>query len=191
MGCKSEVKTSSYFFTLCTEDSCDRLETEGRPAEQTVGLSVPARRLLDAVQTTGQTPADTSRESAGPSAVTSERLTGRWPHWIRSCSTASIMAARARTPLMISFSSSVSSSPRLLPPELIVCPLLLNMKTHVRSLRMFLIRGEQTLRICSCCFCEFTVLMCLCHLCTCTILPETLQHFVIKYLHFYLDIFAM
>lgn len=33
------------------------------------------------------------------------------PHPILSCSLLSIMAARARTPLMISFSSSVSSSP--------------------------------------------------------------------------------
>lgn len=33
------------------------------------------------------------------------------PHPILSCSLLSIMAARARTPLMISFSSSVSSAP--------------------------------------------------------------------------------
>lgn len=71
----SLVKT--YFFTLRTHDRRHALQPEGRRAEQAVGVSVPARRLLDGVQATGEAPADMmSRASAGPSPVTTELLEG-------------------------------------------------------------------------------------------------------------------
>ena len=53
-------------------------------------------------------------------------------HSILSCSVASIMAARARTPLMISFSSSVSSSPGG-PPDMFIVLSILNPKHTKRE----------------------------------------------------------
>lgn len=52
------------------------------------------------------------------------------PHPMRSCSVLSIMAARASTPLMISFSSSVSSAPGGPQDTLFILYLLCKSQTH-------------------------------------------------------------
>lgn len=145
------IQTSTYFVALHTEDSRDPLWSKWHSTQQAVWVSVTARFLLNIIQVTGKTPENKKfehRHRVGTGFLNQKSSKSMsicvWltdviycnrdnsfpSHSILSCSMFSIVAARASTLLIISFSSSVRSFPGG-PPDTLIVHLIWNPKhTH-------------------------------------------------------------
>lgn len=93
-------------------------------------LLMLSRRLESRLHTKHRQCSHTVHPSDG---ILRSRDNGFSSHSILCCSMASIMAARASTPLMISFSSSVRSSPRGPPDTFISARSVLKTNTHTQT----------------------------------------------------------
>lgn len=124
---------STHFFAVLTHDRADPGRAKLLSAQQTAGHPISTHRLLHVVEAVYQSPAG----APGPPPSTPRSTSGTFmnesvSYPILSCSMASIFSARAITPFMISFSSSVRSGPGLGPGFVVQLPLATHFKLQLR-----------------------------------------------------------